>query len=266
VSRLVGTGVGLTGVLGVYGGWLAAAGVLATVAFEGGAEPASTAPVRTLAPAPVIAPLLDPWRALDAPAPSASAVLSLPGGPAAPAPAPSASAVLSLPRGPAAPAPAPSASVGRELPGPALFVPTTVVLPDGTSAPVVPVGLHPDGALVVPDDVRTVGWWTGGSRAGEPFGSVVVAGHVDSAARGIGVFAQLRGLVPGQVVQLADGVRRAGYRIVTATLVPQALLAEDAGIFRVDGEPRLVLVTCGGPFDPARHRYQDNLVVSATPL
>jgi hypothetical protein len=48
--------------------------------------------------------------------------------------------------------------------------------------------------------------------------------------------------------------------------VPQARLAEDAGLFRVDGEPQLVLVTCGGAFDPARHRYQDNLVVIATPL
>ena len=43
-------------------------------------------------------------------------------------------------------------------------------------------------------------------------------------------------------------------------------LAENAGIFRVEGEPQLVLVTCGGAFDPARHRYQDNLVVIATPL
>jgi hypothetical protein len=34
----------------------------------------------------------------------------------------------------------------------------------------------------------------------------------------------------------------------------------------VDGEPQLVLVTCGGAFDPVRHRYQDNLVVIATPL
>jgi hypothetical protein len=140
------------------------------------------------------------------------------------------------------------------------------VLPDGTDAPVVPVGLHPDGALVVPDDVGTVGWWTGGSRPGEPFGSVVVAGHVDSAARGIGVFAQLKRLGPGQVVQLAGGARQARYRIASATLVPQARLAQDAGIFRADGEPQLVLVTCGGPFDPARHRYQDNLVVIATPL
>jgi hypothetical protein len=197
----------------------------------GGPAPAD-APARALAPAPVVAP------SSDVPA--------------------------SGPLGP--PAPVPSASVGREQPARTVFTPTTLVLPDGTTAPVVPVGLHPDGALVVPDDVRTVGWWTGGSRVGDAFGSVVVAGHVDSAARGIGVFAQLRRLVPGQVVQLGAGEQRARYVIASATRVPQARLARDAGIFRVDGEPQLVLVTCGGAFDPVRHRYQDNLVVIATPL
>jgi sortase (surface protein transpeptidase) len=147
-----------------------------------------------------------------------------------------------------------------------VFAPSRIVLPDGTGAPIVPVGLHPDGALVVPDDVGVVGWWTGGSKVGERFGSVVVAGHVDSATRGVGVFAELKRLVPGQVVELVAGGLRARYRIASATRVPQARLAEDAGIFRVDGEPQLVLITCGGAFDPVRHRYQDNLVVRATPL
>ena len=218
--------------LGLYGGWLAVAGVLGAVGF-GSAEPASAAPAaRALLPAPVVAP--------DVPSP--------------------------VPGVPGTSEEAPSASVGRELPARPVFTPTTLVLPDGTAAPVAPVGLHPDGALVVPEDVNTVGWWTGGSRAGDPFGSVVVAGHVDSATRGIGVFAELKRLVPGQVVELASAAQRARYRIASATLVPQARLAQDAGIFRADGEPQLVLVTCGGPFDPARHRYQDNLVVIATPL
>jgi LPXTG-site transpeptidase (sortase) family protein len=161
----------------------------------------------------------------------------------------------------------PSASVGTEVPaGPAVFVPARVVLADGTVAPVVPVGLRADGSLVIPDDVRTVGWWTGGSKAGEAFGSVVIAGHVDSAARGIGVFAELKHLSAGQVVTLGAGTQQARYRIFSATRVPQAEISQAAGIFAVDGEARLVLITCGGPFDPVRHRYQDNLVVVATPL
>jgi hypothetical protein len=221
--------------LGLYGVWLAAAGVLGALGFGGAAQGADAERARPLAPAPVVAP--------------------------PPGPLPAGRAESSGPAGPV-----PSASVGRELPAAAVFAPTGLVLPDGTSASVVPVGLHPDGALVVPDDVSTIGWWTGGSRVGEPFGSVVVAGHVDSATRGVGVFARLKRLEPGQVVTLTAGARRASYRIASATLVPQARLAQDAGIFRVDGEPQLVLVTCGGPFDPVRHRYQDNLVVIATPL
>ena len=161
----------------------------------------------------------------------------------------------------------PSASVGTDVSvAPAVFVPARVVLPDGSAAPVLPVGLRSDGSLVIPDDVRAVGWWTGGSKAGEVFGSVVIAGHVDSATRGIGVFAELKHLAAGQVVMLDSGGQQARYRIFSVTRVPQAEISQAAGIFAVDGEARLVLITCGGPFDPARHRYQDNLVVVATPL
>jgi LPXTG-site transpeptidase (sortase) family protein len=236
--RPAGGGELVLGLLGLYSAVLALTGVLAAVGFCGGrAEVAvvgDSAGGRVVGPAPVV------------PADGTSG-----GG-----------------RSRVGPAPAvPTASVGRELPArPAIFVPTLVVLPDGTAAPVVPVGLHPDGALVIPDDVRTVGWWTGGSEAGEAFGTVVVAGHVDSAAQGVGVFAALRRLDPGQVVELQGDDHRLRYRITSVTQVPQAELSARAGIFSVDGEPRLVLITCGGPFDRERHRYQDNLVVVATPV
>ena len=36
-------------------------------------------------------------------------------------------------------------------------------------------------------------------------------------------------------------------------------------IFTRTGERRLVLVTCGGPFDAARRRYRDNVIVTALP-
>jgi LPXTG-site transpeptidase (sortase) family protein len=235
-GRSAGGGGFVLGLLGVYGAVLALTGVLAALGFGGARAEAAgvhdSAGGRVVGPAPVIQ------------------TDGMGGGGSRTGPAPA----------------VPTASVGRELPArPAVFVPTRVVLPDGTAAPVVPVGLHPDGALVIPDDVRTVGWWTGGSEAGEAYGSVVVAGHVDSAAQGIGVFAALRRLKAGQVVELQRDGHRLRYRIASATQVPQAELSARAGIFSVDGEPRLVLITCGGPFDRERHRYQDNLVVVATP-
>lgn len=233
-SRLV------VALLAIYGVVLAVTGVLAAVGF--GAGRAEAAPLRDGDGDATLGRRLEP----------ATVVPPQGGGPSRASPP--ASAV-------------PSASLGRDAPAlAAVFAPTRVVLPDGTVAPVVPVGLHPDGALVIPDDVRTVGWWTGGSKAGEAFGSVVVAGHVDSAAQGIGVFAALRRLEPGQVVELDGDGEALRYRIASATQVPQAEISSRAGIFSVDGEPRLVLVTCGGPFDTERHRYQDNLVVVATPV
>jgi hypothetical protein len=236
--RSAGGGGLVLGFLSLYGGVLALTGVLVAVGFGAGpAEAASRqgALGRPVGSAPVVPADGGVGGGVSGTAPSLPAV--------------------------------PSASVGRELPArPAVFAPTRVVLPDGTAAPIVPVGLHPDGALVIPEDVGTVGWWTGGSEAGEAFGSVVVAGHVDSAERGIGVFAALRRLTPGQVVELDGDGHQQSYRIISATRVPQAEISSRAGIFSVDGEPRLVLVTCGGPFDRQRHRYQDNLVVVATPL
>ena len=79
---------------------------------------------------------------------------------------------------------APPAPAGPSAAGPAAshtaapFAPARVRVPRiGIDAPVVPVTVRPDGLLAVPADVRTVGWWS----AGAPSGTVVLAGHVDSA-------------------------------------------------------------------------------------
>jgi Sortase domain len=242
-----GRGGALLAVLALYGVALVTVGVLSAIGFGGASAPDAAPLGERIAGRPVdVAPLLTP---------------------ASTGPGTGLPAVAGTPPGGSLAGSVPNASAGTEIPArPAVFVPTRVVLPDGTGAPVVPVGLHADGSLVVPPDVRTVGWWTGGSKAGEAYGSVVLAGHVDSATQGIGVFAELRHLAPDQVVAVDGGAEQARYRIVSAIRVPQAHISQDAGIFSVDGEPRLVLITCGGPFDPVRHRYQDNLVVVATPV
>jgi hypothetical protein len=169
--------------------------------------------------------------------------------------------------GPAAgPEALPSAKVARGTDVGSPFQPAQLVLPGGSTAPIRAAGLHPDGSLVIPDDPAVVGWWTGGARAGDAFGSVVVAGHVDSAQFGLGMMSQLRKLKTGQVVELRAGGRRLGYRITTRTSLPQAELAARTDAFRQDVSPRLVLITCGGAFDPMRHRYQDNLLIYAQPV
>ena len=179
----------------------------------------------------------------------------------APVVAPSQDAGPAAPPGVAQAAPVGPAYAVRS----AAFRPSRLVLPNGRSAPVSAVGLRRDGSLVIPDDPRVVGWWAGGSRPGDAFGSVVVAGHVDSARRGIGVLATLPRLRAGQVVALTAGRRTARYVVVSAGLVPQAQLSRASGLFRGDGDAQLVLITCGGPFDPVTHHYADNYVVVARP-
>lgn len=67
-------------------------------------------------------------------------------------------------------------------------------------AQVLPVSVGADGLLGVPDNPRQLGWWSGGDRPGMPSGSVVIDGHVDSAALGLGALFRLSEARPGDAV------------------------------------------------------------------
>jgi Sortase domain len=146
------------------------------------------------------------------------------------------------------------------------FVPTSMRLPSGRLAPIVPVSVHSDGSLEIPADPDRVGWWTGGAQAGEPYGGIVLAGHVDSAQYGIGVLAEMLTMRPGQELKLADGLHGQRYRIETVVKLPKAELAAGTDLFDQNLKHRLVMITCGGPFDRKTHRYRDNVVLVATPV
>lgn len=172
---------------------------------------------------------------------------------------------------PAVIAPEPSSSV---LPGrvgtPAAsqrirFVPAELVMPGGARADVLPASTV-GGQLVVPEHVQRVGWWDGSAEAGDPFGSVVIAGHVDSAKEGIGFFVRLLKIKAGEVVELRGDGHRAAYKVSSVVSVPKNALATESGAFDQTTDHRLVLITCTGAYDRARGGYEKNLVVTATPL
>jgi sortase (surface protein transpeptidase) len=132
-------------------------------------------------------------------------------------------------------------------------------------AAIVPVGVDAAGSMVVPREVASVGWYRFGPAPGDPAGAAVVAGHVDAKDQGAGALLPLRDARVGDRVSVtrADGVTLA-YRIVgTETIVKSRLPVER--LFARDGAPRLVLITCGGPFLPELSSYRDNLVVVAVP-
>ena len=122
-----------------------------------------------------------------------------------------------------------------------------------------------DGSLIVPDDVRQVGWWDGSAQVGDPFGATVIAGHVDSAEQGIGFFRRLWSIKVDDVLTLrADALHRR-YRVTEVRRVDRRRLADDQEVFAQTGAPRLILLTCIGDYDRAKGGYADNLVVVALP-
>jgi LPXTG-site transpeptidase (sortase) family protein len=145
------------------------------------------------------------------------------------------------------------------------FIPEHLTLPGNASAAVLPAATV-DGVLRVPENVRHVGWWDGSARAGEPFGSTVIAGHVDSDTGGIGFFARLLRAKVGDTLTLRADSHRLTYRVTAVKKVARRALATESQAFKQTGPHRLVLITCTGDFHRDRGGYDSNLVVVATPL
>jgi hypothetical protein len=121
------------------------------------------------------------------------------------------------------------------------------------------------GDFAVPPSVDRVGWYRFGPGFSATNGSIVLAGHVDSAAEGEGAFFRLGALTTGDVVTLAGpGKRDRTFRVVARERYDKTAIPLDK-YFARDGAARLTLITCGGPFDPRTRHYRDNVVVTAVP-
>lgn len=213
-----------------------------------GAAPAEVA-------SPSTAPSDDPSTAAPSATPSPD-VTDEPAAPASPSPSPS----------PRPAAPEIGVSSGRLAdvdlsPPPA---PVDISLPSiGVDAPVVPVGVDPDGLMSVPEDVGEVGWYRWGSAPESGEGTIVLAGHVDSRSQGRGAFFDLRVMEVGDEVTVLDEEgTETTWRVTGRRTYDKASLPVDE-LYRRDGQPRLLLITCGGDFDADARSYRSNVVVEA---
>lgn len=162
-------------------------------------------------------------------------------------------------------------------PGPsARFDPDELAAPDGPEpvriaiegidvfgAPIVPVGVEPNGEMEIPGATE-VGWYQFGPEPGAE-GSAVLAAHI--AFNGDdGVFRHLADVEVGAVVavELEDGTIEA-FTVVEVSQYDKDELPNDR-IFTRDGEPGLALITCGGSFNPELRSYADNVVAYAVPV
>jgi hypothetical protein len=142
-------------------------------------------------------------------------------------------------------------------------VPVRVEIPRiGVASSLDRLGRAPDGTVEEPSRWAVAGWYTPGTRPGDP-GSAVILGHVDSK-RGPAVFFRAPRAAPGR-----HGHYRARRRLLGALrrpadrAVPQGPVPNRRGVLP-HPDPALRLVTCGGEFDATVGRYRSNVIVFAT--
>ncbi|WP_156222290.1 class F sortase [Pseudactinotalea suaedae] len=145
--------------------------------------------------------------------------------------------------------------------------PTAVEVPDlGLAMPVQPVGIAADGQTEVPPDALEAGWYRFGPGAGADAGATVILAHAGSEITPRGPFSELDQLQGGELVTVtdADGVEHE-YEVTSVQVLEKATLDLDPYFVR-DGEPTLVLITCGGQWDEAESNYRSNVIVTAAPV
>ncbi|MGH3270167.1 MAG: class F sortase [Trebonia sp.] len=153
------------------------------------------------------------------------------------------------------------ASVAAPLPA---STPMTIKIPAiGVDAPVMRLGLNPDGTVAVPplDNHNLAGWYDRSVTPGAK-GTSVILGHVDDYA-GPSVFFNIKNLRAGDTI---DVVRADGSTAVFAVDGVQKAAKTNFPTSDVYGNvayPALRLVTCGGPFDASTGEYLDSIVVYA---
>lgn len=145
--------------------------------------------------------------------------------------------------------------------------PMRLVIPDlRVDATVDGVGVQEDGAMVIPAEPTSVGWYRYGSAPQDAQGNTVIAGHVATREDGPGALARLRDAETGMrvTVTTADGTDHE-YEITGREAIVKKALPVDE-IFARDGRPLLVLITCGGEYDRELRSHLDNIVVTAAPV
>ena len=188
------------------------------------------------------------------PSGSSAASPSTAAGPGAPAGVSSGTAAASPASTPAVAVPRAGA---RSLPGGArLQIPSI-----GVDAPLVTLGVDPDGMMQVPNNGNDVGWYTFSAAPGTP-GNAVLSGHLDTATSPVAVFTRLKELKQGDALDVVEDGKKIDYTVFWTKswpddTAPLALILGNAP------SPTLTLITCAGAFNRASRNYSDRLVVRA---
>ncbi|MFC4907099.1 class F sortase [Actinomadura gamaensis] len=151
--------------------------------------------------------------------------------------------------------PRPAAPLTRSAPV-RLLVPAI-----GVDAPVLALGLNPDGTVQEPSlgQPHLTSWYDLGSAPGEK-GPATFFGHIDTRASGPAVFYRLARLRPGDEVRVP---RRDGITAVFQITSVEEVAKSRFPTVRVYGDTpdsTIRLVSCGGEFDASTGHYRDNVI------
>jgi len=141
--------------------------------------------------------------------------------------------------------------------------PVELLVPDlGIDMSIDSVGVAEDGQMEVPADALRAGWYRFGPSPGQ-LGVAVVAAHAGSFITPRGPFYDLNRAEPGMLIE----VRTADGSLATFEIAGVEVAVKDGldlrPYFDRSGEPRLVLITCGGAWDDAAQSYRSNVIVTA---
>lgn len=135
----------------------------------------------------------------------------------------------------------------------------------GVDMPVTALGLAPDGTMALNDRADTAAWYKHGARPGERDGAALIAAHVSSDVDGVGPFSRLRDLQRGDTVTvtMSDGSQQP-FAVVRQEQISKQTVDYDR--ITAESPGMLILVTCGGEWDPKNRHYDDNVIVWAVSL
>lgn len=144
-----------------------------------------------------------------------------------------------------------------EIPGEGVWI----VMPSiGVRAPVISVGLTPQGNIGIPDSYHDAAWFDGSAKPGVA-GTSIIVGHRDTRVFAPGAFRSLGALAPGDDVYVyRDGVR-AHFKVRRAEVYPEDTGRLDEIMGGGGQTARLNLITCEGTWNQAVRRYDQRLVV-----
>jgi len=133
------------------------------------------------------------------------------------------------------------------------------------AAPLIRVGTR-QGQVVVPHDVRRVGWWRGSQPLGAKAGSSLLVGHVADGHGRPGALSRLGRVRRGDRVRVVWHGRVRWWRVTRISYTARTRELP-ARVWRRSGGRTLNLVTCAHRvvYPNGYYHYRDNLTVTAVP-